>query len=81
MEKINLTEFIDAFSTIISYSIRHMTKEDWYEWSECQFAHDVFGDMQYYVLALGKCIEYRDLLEEYNMQENKRENIFLDTKK
>lgn len=79
MEKINLDEFIEDFDTVISYAKRHMTKEDWYEWTECQFPNDVFNDMHYYIMALGKCMEYQDLLEEYNRNGNKRESIFLDT--
>lgn len=77
-EKIKLDDFIEQFSSIISYSKRHMVKEDWCEWTESELVDLTFSEMEYYVIALSKCQEYMDMLVDYNNHGNKRESVFLD---
>lgn len=78
MKKIKLNDFLENFNTILNYSKKHIINEDWKEWSDTELVDSVWDEMEYYVIALSKCFEYFDILENYDKSHNKKENIFLD---
>ena len=81
MKKIKLEEFIRNFDIILSYSINHMIKEDWCEYTDSPLVSEIFETMDYFVEATQKCLEYREMLEEYkNADRKSRGCVFLDEK-
>ena len=81
VEKIKFDEFLENYDIILSYAIRHMINEDWNEYDGSLFTSEVFDTMQYYILAGKKCLEYKDIFNDYVKTDKRiRGCVFLDEK-
>ncbi len=79
MEKIRLGEFNENFNIVLAYALRHLINEDWSEYDGSMVVDNTFDTRQHYVLATKKCLEYKEILEDYEKSEQRNKGcVFLD---